>query len=387
MTDAPVPAGGVAVVGGLTPEGLQGPVRALLADPAAAVLTHHARSIYTPFTSFTAGVYRVTGAARLGDGAQTAWSLVLKVVRSPAGLADDALGPAREVLAYGSGLLDALDGVRAPQCYGIDDPGDGYARLWLEDLGDQPADGWSLDDYRTAARAFGRLAGAAAAGRPLPAHGWLDRAGVRAARAQEDRQFARLPAVRDHPLVRRGVPDDLLARQVALRAARDPLDAALVRLPQTLCHHDATTRNVVVRRRADGAAETVAFDWAMVGVGPLGRDLGQLVPSGVHRRDVDPQRLPEVDAAAFPAYLGGLRAAGWDGDAALARFGYCACGAIRYGLTLVAVDAVEAGFREQVERAFDLPIEALLDLLVAEQRFLMDLGEEALALLPAVLRA
>ena len=60
---------------------------------------------------------------------------------------------------------------------------------------------------------------------------------------------------------------------------------------------------------------------------------------------------------------------------------------IRYGLYLVAVDAVDAGFRARTERAFGLPIEALLDLLVAEQRFLMDLGEEALALLPAILHA
>jgi hypothetical protein len=54
---------------------------------------------------------------------------VLKVVRSPAGRADDALGPTREVLAYRSGLLAALDGVRAPRCYGIDDSGDGYVGL------------------------------------------------------------------------------------------------------------------------------------------------------------------------------------------------------------------------------------------------------------------
>jgi hypothetical protein len=187
--------------------------------------------------------------------------------------------------------------------------------------------------------------------------------------------------------VRRGVPADLLARQTALRAAWDSLAAALARLPQTLCHRDATTRNVVVRRGPDGAAETVAYDWALVGVGPLGRDAGQLVPSGVHARDVDPRRLPEVDAVAFPAYLAGLREAGWAGAAALARFGYCACGAIRYGLLLVAVDLVDAGFRARAERSFGLPSEALLDLLVAEQRFLMDLGDEARALAPAVLRA
>jgi hypothetical protein len=48
---------------------------------------------------------------------------------------------------------------------------------------------------------------------------------------------------------------------------------------------------------------------------------------------------------------------------------------------------LDARFREQAERSFGLPIEALLDLVVAEQRFLMDLGDEACALAPAVLRA
>jgi hypothetical protein len=107
---------------------------------------------------------------------------------------------------------------------------------------------------------------------------------------------------------------------------------------------------VVVRRRADRAAETVAYDRALVGVGPLGCDLGQLVPLSVHAQDVDPRRLPEVDAVAFPAYLAGLREASWAGAAALARFGYCACAALRYGLLLAAVECVDAGFQEQAER-------------------------------------
>jgi hypothetical protein len=73
MPHGAAPAGGAAVPGGLTPERLRGPVRALLADSAAAVLTHQARSIYVPFMPETAGVYRVTGAARRGDGVRVAW--------------------------------------------------------------------------------------------------------------------------------------------------------------------------------------------------------------------------------------------------------------------------------------------------------------------------
>ena len=128
MAHAPEPAAGagaVAVVGRLTPSRLTAPVRRLLSDPAAAVTSCGARAIYSAVNTVTAGVYRVAGSARLAGGGPAPWSLVLKVVRSPAGLADDELGAEREVLAYRSGLLTALEGVRAPRCYGIDEPGDG----------------------------------------------------------------------------------------------------------------------------------------------------------------------------------------------------------------------------------------------------------------------
>jgi hypothetical protein len=187
-------------------------------------------------------------------------------------------------------------------------------------------------------------------------------------------------------LVRRGAPGGLLARQEALLADRAALDAGLARLPQTLCHRDATTRNVLVRPRG-GGTETVAIDWAHAGPGPLGRDLAQLVPSGVHGRDVDPRGLREVDAVAFPAYLGGLRDSGWRGGEALVRFGYCACGAMHYGLFLLGVTVLDDARRAQMEASFGLPVGDLLDLLAEEQRFCMDLGDEARALLPAVLRA
>jgi hypothetical protein len=190
--------------------------------------------------------------------------------------------------------------------------------------------------------------------------------------------------MRDHPLVRRGSPPDVAVRQKVLHDEQPVFLHALSQLPQTLCHRDPTPRNVIVRPGKTGVSETVALDWAMVGIAPLGRNLGSLVPAGAHSRDIDPAQLRAVDAVAFPAYVEGLRESGWAGDEAVARFGYCACAALRYGLLVLGVAALDDNRRDGLVRSFGMPIEELLDLFAEEQRFLMDLIDEARSLLPAV---
>ena len=60
---------------------------------------------------------------------------------------------------------------------------------------------------------------------------------------------------------------------------------------------------------------------------------------------------------------------------------------MHYGLFLLSVTVVDDARRGQMEASFGLPIGDLLDLVAEEQRFCMELGDEARALLPAVLRA
>ncbi len=74
---------------------------------------------------------------------------------------------------------------------------------------------------------------------------------------------------------------------------RARLSAALERLPQTFAHFDSQRRNLMIRARSDGEDELVAVDWARCGLRPVGA---------------------QFDEAAFPAYLAGLRAAGWTGS-------------------------------------------------------------------------
>jgi hypothetical protein len=77
---------------------------------------------------------------------------------------------------------------------------------------------------------------------------------------------------RAHPLVGRIYPADLSAELKNLWKCRDILLAALDRLPQVLCHHDAFRRNLFLR-----SGRLLAVDWAFLGVGPLGAELAPLV--------------------------------------------------------------------------------------------------------------
>jgi thiamine kinase-like enzyme len=71
-------------------------------------------------------------------------------------------------------------------------------------------------------------------------------------------------------------------------------------LPQTLCHNDAHVNNLVVRRSAEGGWDVWAIDWQMVGTGPLGSDLAQLLV------EVAEPDLPRVEAIVLEAYLEAL---------------------------------------------------------------------------------
>ena len=68
-------------------------------------------------------------------------------------------------------------------------------------------------------------------------------------------------------------------------------------------------RNLFACRAPDGSPETVAIDWALVGIGPVGADLGQLVAGSAtfFRAPVDD--LETLDRRCFEAYVSGLEEA------------------------------------------------------------------------------
>lgn len=109
-------------------------------------------------------------------------------------------------------------------------------------------------------------------------------------------------------------------------------EPGIAELPHTLCHRDAFRRNLRARQEPDGQPQTVALDWAMVGIGILGEELVRLFGLTLLFFSVEIERIAEMDALIFAGYVEGLRAAGWQGDARLARFGFTALAALLMGV-------------------------------------------------------
>ncbi|MFQ5614419.1 MAG: phosphotransferase, partial [Anaerolineae bacterium] len=282
-----------------------------------------------------AGIYRFAGQGR-DRGKTVPWSLILKIIRPPAGEDDpgDWNYLKRDVLVYQSGLLaDLPGGLAAPRCFGITEETDGEFWLWLEEVADDIGPQWPLTRYGLAARHLGRFNGAYLTGRrPLPSQPWLSRGWLRSLVPQAAPQIAQLPTVLDHPLVRRLYPPDVAGGLFRLWAERETFLEALDRLPQTFCHRDAFRRNLFARRGPDGREQTVAIDWVFAGAGAVGAEMVALVVATLGFREVEFDRAQELEIIVFEGYLAGLDAAGWGGDPRLVRFGYAAAAALRYVL-------------------------------------------------------
>ena len=183
---------------------------------------------------------------------------------------------------------------------------------------------WGLGDYAHAARQLGRFNGAYLEQRPLPAAEWLSRDWLRSWLAAGAAAIDELPRHRSHPLVRRVYPPDLGTALADLWTRRESLLAALDRLPQVLCHHDAFRRNVFLR-----SPRLLAVDWAFLGVGPLGSELAPFVSASATLLGIERAHRDDLEQTAVAAYGQGLADAGWQGPHEQVRFGFAAASALR----------------------------------------------------------
>ena len=345
---------------------------------------------YHPLGSYSDNLmYRWAGKAHDPGGGpsyrqEIPWSVILKIVSRRVELDSGT----REARAYQSGLLaDLPGGMAAPRCLVVEEQA-GYHWIWLEELTDHVGQPWPLARYQLAARHLGQFNGAYLAGHPLPADPWLSREFLRAWVTRRATAAAKLPGIREHPLVRRAFPPAVAEGVLRLWRDMDPLLDALDQLPQTLCHLDANPSNLFARRGADGQEQTVAIDWACVGIAPLGAEIVGLVSSGLWRGMVELAAAQELDELAFAGYLAGLREAGWQGESRVVRFGYTAASALRY-LLAFAGGTMSAALREHrhalEEQRHGRPIAEIMDREGEWRRFLLGLADEAWELL-AILR-
>lgn len=335
---------------------------------------------------------RFSGTA-IDRGDTRPWSLVLKVLRHP-----PASGPAslldpgnqlywrREAHLYASDLLHGLPpDFAVPRCYAVDERAEGVW-LWLEDVAEPEGVRWSLERYGEAARHLGRFNGAYLTGRPLPEEPWLCRDLLRWREPFIAPFWEGLAGTGDELRVQSGWPGNLAPRARRLWADRALFLAALDSLPRVLSHGDAARRNLCARD-VDGATETVAIDWGQSGPQPLGTDAAHLVANSVMwARDREPADLPALAEPCFTGYLAGLREVGWTGAAEIARLGFAATLALQHGPLSGVLMIALAGEQElpRLEAAFGATREALLDRHAAMQPFIMDMADEARALISTV---
>jgi hypothetical protein len=71
------------------------------------------------------------------------------------------------------------------------------------------------------------------------------------------------------------------------------------------------------------------FDWAFVGDGTIGEDIGNLIPDAAFDHFLAAESLPILEAAMLDAYTAGLLDAGWSGDPRLVELGMSAA-AVKY---------------------------------------------------------
>jgi hypothetical protein len=227
---------------------------------------------------------------------------------------------AREPLAYRHHLTDiyADAGINAPACLGsqLDDR---EALLLLEWVDGQPGESWPVGLYGPVAEALGRAQAAFLVGRPVPAYPWLSREFLRRYSCEKPVEWDLLDddEAWQHPIVRQVFPPALRDGVQFVHANRERLYRISESLPRTLCHLDLWPKNLI--RQAGG--EIVLIDWAFVGLGSVGEDVGNLVPDACFDHFVAAEDLPRLENVIFDGYLRGLRSAGWNEDPRLVQLG------------------------------------------------------------------
>lgn len=327
------------------------------------------------------GLYRFEGTGKEGEES-LAWSVILKILQSPAnvGMVDMGEGEdqahwnywKRELFVYQSGLLEMLpDGMASPRCFGsIEHPGN-TAWLWLEDITDSYASDWSLARYALTAQHLGRLNGTFATMRTLPTNPWVGVNLTQQWGASFRPNWKSLPW--EHPHVLRRYPRANSFQRLLQEYER--FQARLNLLPRTICHGDSYPTNFMSRKLADGREQTVALDWALVNIGPIGDDLGQFVfGAWTNLKDM---RREDITQMLFDSYVQGLQDCGCYIEPKLVRFGFTASAALRIGLFQIYLLSEEL-------KLDDEPAQDVVKLSVTPNCFEVAMADEAYELLESV---
>ncbi|MGH8878663.1 MAG: phosphotransferase [Stackebrandtia sp.] len=228
----------------------------------------------------------------------------------------------REPLAFGGGFLAEYcgdSGITTPRLLETVERRDGAIELWLEDLVATPGEQWSVERLGTFAGQLGAAQARWTGEQRLES--WLSRRFLRryAGRHEYDAIDWR------HPTAVRFWPEALLDGLRRLWERRSALFSAAEQLPRTVCHLDVWPKNLFARD-----AESVLIDWAFLGHGAVGEDIGNLIPDTVLDGLFDVRQLDEIRETVTDSYIEGYRSAGGPVPDADIRRAVALTGAAKY---------------------------------------------------------
>lgn len=291
----------------------------------------------------------------------------------------------RETLVYQSDLLTTLPGgLSAPRRYTIYEPSPDECWLWLEEV-NETSKAWTLETYALAARHLGQFNGAYLVGSLVPEpYSWIGPS--RLLRSLQRQRAQQLPhSFTETELGRALLQASRINDVEKWLAHRQTLRRAAEHLPTCLSHLDAFRRNLFVRQSATEHIETVAIDWAYTGYGVVGEEAGTLTKitlQWMDALDLQPKTLSE---AVYDGYVQGLRDAGWMGEANLVRLGYYLSLANGVTWLLSIMDYLQDTENIAIlESIIVQPMNVQIEYLAQLQPFLLEIGDEAVALLSKI---
>ncbi len=312
-------------------------IRGKLNDDSAELVTWSDSPIPLGGASMTASIARIMGTARSG-GQLISLSMIVKTLkRIDFKFLLDRLGDKHAdsfdpldiwrhgLLFYRSALPGIIKGSFVPaKCYHAEMIGDEFARLWLEDLGEENDD-WPESRHIQTSRHLGEFNGAhleretATEFRPiknfLRAHILLCTPAVGWESITETDTW-------QHDKVANLLPCGTCDRVRRMLNGSGQLMDRLATMPWALSHQDTDRRNLFSRISSNGAVKTVAIDWGFVGVAAVGDDVGSQVWQNLYFLNVLPEKASDYAESSFQAYMEGLRAAGSNETADQVRFAF-----------------------------------------------------------------
>ena len=307
---------------------VQTAVREAIGDPAAELLDW----CHDPIQVGSVGeLFRLSGEVRSHSGAETPWSLVLKIQRQWE-RGGDPESWKREALVYRSGLFDELpETLVVPRCCSLHEHND-EIWYWFEQASGTTADEFRLEHYCQAARHLAHFQGLYLAGRPLPSYPWLStRRWLGNTVSGWGTGAVSWLDTSDSSSLSNSIREQVLR----LWAERDDFLDAIDSLTRTVCHRDYNPENLFLPPANQATGRTIVIDWDCVGIGSVAEDIGDLVGEAFVFQGFDTSRATDLKESILAAYVEGLDQSGCKLNAELVELGFATISPLQWCFRLI----------------------------------------------------